>query len=90
MGQLTFTDVKNVLRGMEYKFKNMPLKASKSEGLNEQLKLREDLLSFAADESNVNKTFFVHPDVGELFIKKLEYTFKKKERNQVFINKLRE
>ncbi len=90
MGKLTFIEAKNILKGMEYTFKNRPLKESVSDALNQQLRLREDLKVFTGDENNTKETFFVHPDVGELFVKKLEYTFKKKEKNQDLINKLKE
>jgi hypothetical protein len=87
MVKLNKIEVENLLKGLEYKFKKRDCKMSRSDALNKQLEIRENMKLYIED-SNENETFNISLEDAQLFYKKLEYKFKKSEKNEKLINKL--
>jgi hypothetical protein len=88
MGHLTYNEVDYLVRGMDSKFKNTPTKPVKKETLRMQFFIRDKMVSFMYDPYNVNKTLYITQQEGELIMKKLEYTFKKRKCAQGVLYKL--
>ena len=88
MGKLTYNEVDYLIRGMEYKFKNTPTKETKKQNLNRQFFIRDAMISFVNNKTNVKSVLVVSAEDGELIKKKLEFTFKKRKCTQEVLDKL--
>ena len=77
-----------LVRGIEYKFKNTPTKEVKKETLKRQYFIRDAMISFVENPTNKDTVLVISPEDGELIMKKLEFTFKKRKCAQDVLHNL--
>lgn len=70
---LNRSEIGLLINKLEYSFKKREVKNSKSENLNKQLSVRENLKTFLGTDE---KEFIIESELLDLFLKKLEYKFR--------------